>query len=304
MPQQEQQKKKRTGAENVALATNAAGAVGGPAAIYGAYRAAKNNEGGIPRTIAQKLVGTEDKPTKLGQTSTGKKIGRGLKAINTKSGKGKAAAVAAGVGGVALQGANWAGDTIAAKTFAEKGKSPDNEPVKKSGYSDSYERVSKRAYASRGEREDQRLRRADAATTTGMVGGSLAGLAGGASTVDTIRRRSRGERADLLRGKDIKRINPDWKAWKPQETPSAKAVREGADAVSSTLTGKAKKAAEKAAAKAGKKATAEKNPHPKFKTKRVLVPTKRALGPAALVAGPTVAYGAYRSHQGRTESWR
>ena len=112
-------KKGRTAAENVALATNAGGVVAGPGAVYAAYRGAKNNTGGFPRDVA----------TAVGQRRDAKRGGkpgiltRTARTLNEKTGRrGKIGAAVAGGTMVGLQMANMAGDAIATRTFAEKGK--------------------------------------------------------------------------------------------------------------------------------------------------------------------------------------
>jgi len=78
---------KRTAAENVALATNAAGAVGGPAAIYMAYKGAKSNEGGMPRAAVKALTGADrkDGPTRFGRTRIGAAMRRGARRWRPRS---------------------------------------------------------------------------------------------------------------------------------------------------------------------------------------------------------------------------
>lgn len=104
--------------KNVAFGTNAAGAVAGPAAIAMAVRSAKNREGGIPRE-GMKLISRSKKFPK-----TAARANKAAKFLATN----KKAAIAAGSTGVALQGANWAGDAISAKSFAPK---RDKDKVKK-----------------------------------------------------------------------------------------------------------------------------------------------------------------------------
>lgn len=144
--------KKRTPAENIAYATNAAGMVAGPAALGMAYSAAKGNEGGMTRAGLRRLVrvngkentrvlrgakgrrytlsSSKSKPTRLGGTKAGKKLQRAIDWIDSpKSKTARIAAGTAGVTAVGLQAANWAGDTIAANMLKNKNKEKD---VKKS----------------------------------------------------------------------------------------------------------------------------------------------------------------------------
>jgi hypothetical protein len=119
-----EQKKERSNAEKIALATNTAGAIAGPAAIYQATQNFRRNEGGMPRQVALDLTNPKTKVgQRIGATRAGaraRKIATGLKTPPNKYVKG----AAIGLGGlsVGLQGANWAGDTIAAKLIADKNK--------------------------------------------------------------------------------------------------------------------------------------------------------------------------------------
>lgn len=119
------EKNKRSTAENLALAGNAASTVAGPAAMYSAYRAARTNSGGIPRTVASgigpKLAGSSVPRLR----HLGESINRGVSSFNTP--KGRKMRIAAGVAGAAtvgLQGVNVATDALSTKLLAEKKKEP------------------------------------------------------------------------------------------------------------------------------------------------------------------------------------
>lgn len=103
----------------ISQATSTLGALGGPAAIAMAVKSARSNEGGMPRTLAR---GAANKLPK--KSATRKKA---LKIIGSldkpKSGKAKAAALAAGAGIVGLQTANVLGDTITARAMSGAKKS-------------------------------------------------------------------------------------------------------------------------------------------------------------------------------------
>lgn len=105
--ERKKQKRKEFG-ENVAIATNTAGAIAGPAAIYQAARSRKT--GGMPRDAMR----------------SGKLGGR-LKNLAHKldSPTGRKAKIGAGLAGgamVGLQVANMTGDTIAARTLSQNKK--------------------------------------------------------------------------------------------------------------------------------------------------------------------------------------
>lgn len=101
--------------KKVALATNAAGVIAGPAAIAMAVKAAKNKEGGIPREglrLASKIK-------KFPRVARAAERSTNFLATNKK------AVVAAGATGVALQTANMAGDAISTRAFMPKRKEQD-----------------------------------------------------------------------------------------------------------------------------------------------------------------------------------
>jgi hypothetical protein len=99
----------------ISLATSAGGAIAAPGLMYMAVRSAKNNEGGVPRAMAR-LAGT-NKHTK--NTKAGKKLKRLADKLDSpKSLRWKRAALAAGAGGVALQGLNSLGDSITARAMS------------------------------------------------------------------------------------------------------------------------------------------------------------------------------------------
>lgn len=111
------EQKKEIG-RKIGYATNMAGAIAGPAAIYMAVKGRKG--GGIPRELAR-TAGKLDKGPKVLRKVTDA-AGRGAKALDNP-GNDKKLRVAAGTAGgasVALQGANWAGDTIAANALKKK----------------------------------------------------------------------------------------------------------------------------------------------------------------------------------------
>lgn len=120
--------------QNIALATNAAGAVAGPAALWQATKAAKAGKGGVPRDIGRAVVG-EGKHKKIGRLR--RKAANAIHSLDTPTSK--KTAIAAGVASssiVGLQAANWAGDVISAQHFSAQRKkdkvekaSPDSSEV-------------------------------------------------------------------------------------------------------------------------------------------------------------------------------
>lgn len=94
-----QPKEKERWQHKVALGTNAAGAIAGPAAVWMAIRQAKAKEGGMPRQAAQAVAEARPKS---------KLAARVLRTLKNP----KAVAIG-GVTGVGLQAANWAGDATA-----------------------------------------------------------------------------------------------------------------------------------------------------------------------------------------------
>ena len=89
------------------------GVVSAPAALMAAYKAAKNNEGNVPRTTAR-AVGA-----KLPEGRAKEKVLRAVRYLDQpKSKKAKAAAVAAGLGIVGIQAANTAGDIVTSRAMA------------------------------------------------------------------------------------------------------------------------------------------------------------------------------------------
>lgn len=102
----------------IALATNTAGVIAAPAALYAAVKTAQAGKGNLPRNASRKLL------RKLPEHgAAGKVRGKGNALIHAldapTSTKAKVAAALAGGSIVALQAANAAGDTIAARAFAE-----------------------------------------------------------------------------------------------------------------------------------------------------------------------------------------
>lgn len=116
----------------VGYATNAAGMIGGPAAIWAATRNRK--AGGIPRDIARSIAGTGKHQKR---TKAQLRLSRAVSALDKP--KSKKAAIAAGVAGssmIGLQVANWAGDTIATRALSQqkKHKKPAGEVMAKSAF--------------------------------------------------------------------------------------------------------------------------------------------------------------------------
>ena len=153
--------------KNVALATNAGGVVAAPGAIWGAVRAARRNEGGVPREVMRNLGDKESSnPARRAAARTAEFLDAGNKPKWAKSAlgiKGQAArasrvgAMAAGGGLIGLQLANAGGDFIAARMInaekkrAEAKKAAAEKEVaekmwsgvaKSAGMLDSYERPS------------------------------------------------------------------------------------------------------------------------------------------------------------------
>ena len=115
----------RTFGQKVGFATNFAGAVAGPAAIYSATRSAKEGRGGIPRDIARAATGgkhARSGPVKRAVRTAVRRLDKPLTPTQRKI------AAAAGASMVGLQVANWAGDTIAANELRNK---PDKELASK-----------------------------------------------------------------------------------------------------------------------------------------------------------------------------
>jgi len=94
--------------QNVALATNAAGAVAGPAAIAMAVKQARAKKGGMPTEGLRHMVSHTKGKSAVGRAARGS-----LKFVSQP----KMLALG-GVTAVGLQTANWAGDAIAARAFA------------------------------------------------------------------------------------------------------------------------------------------------------------------------------------------
>ncbi len=121
----EREGKGRGWQQNVATGTSNLGMVAGPAALYGAISGRK--EGGIPRKLTERATTNPHTghPTKFGNTKPGTKLRGIVTRLNdpTKPGVPKKYKIAAGVAGgtaVALQSANWLGDTIVARSMAGK----------------------------------------------------------------------------------------------------------------------------------------------------------------------------------------
>ena len=101
----------------VALATNSAGVVAAPAAVYGAYKLAREGLGGAPRNSARTLL--KRLPTE-GRSGKVKAVGNKAIAALDKPASRKLKALAIGLGAtqVGLQVANASGDAIAARAMA------------------------------------------------------------------------------------------------------------------------------------------------------------------------------------------
>jgi hypothetical protein len=98
-------------AKKVSLATSGAGVVAGPAATYGAFRAARDNTGGMPRDLAQQYANAMKRAKSQRLREHGANIQRRVDWFNTPRGrKAKLAAIAAGGTGVTLQLAQNFGD--------------------------------------------------------------------------------------------------------------------------------------------------------------------------------------------------
>lgn len=95
--------------KNVAIATNAGGAVAGPAALWMAVRQAKSKQGGMPRQAVEAVEAKSSPKTRVGRAA--RKTGKVLR--NPK------AIAAGGATAVGLQAMNWAGDAIAARALTE-----------------------------------------------------------------------------------------------------------------------------------------------------------------------------------------
>jgi len=164
----------------VAFATNAAGAVAGPAAIWMATKQAREKKGGMPRQAV------EAASRKFPGSRVLRRTGRVLKH--------PAAIAAGGVTAVGLQAANWTGDTIAASALKKQPKEEASKAmarsyeeiveksdrvVRGSGHGQSL--VSKRYYDSEADRQ-RRL-------------GTYAGLGGGTALVlgEATRRQFKGD---------------------------------------------------------------------------------------------------------------
>ena len=97
--------------------TNTAGAIAGPAALYGAVKGRK--EGGVPRGLTRDFGNSARARRAMPKTAArARKV-----AAYLDSPKSKPARVAAGVAGataIGLQTANWAGDAIAARALSKK----------------------------------------------------------------------------------------------------------------------------------------------------------------------------------------
>ena len=123
------EKKKRDRMRDFAIGTNVVGGVAGPAALYGAVRSARNNEGGIPRDVARGVTGT-----RAGQTRAGQRVKRAVNTLDNKVGRrGKIGAGVAGAGLVGLQTVNWGGDMLSAKLLADQKKQGTQSVQKGSG---------------------------------------------------------------------------------------------------------------------------------------------------------------------------
>lgn len=113
---------------NIALAGNAASTVAGPAAIYSAVRAARTNQGGIPRDVATGLGNKLRASSNPRAKAAGVRIKRSVNALNYGKGtRGRMTRGAAAAGGtmVALQGINVGTDALSTKLLADQNKKKD-----------------------------------------------------------------------------------------------------------------------------------------------------------------------------------
>jgi hypothetical protein len=117
MPEEISKKELSENERRVILANSSIGMMAAPAAMYGALKAAKEREGGAPRTIARGIANI--KPVR--GTKPAKKVNRIIAALEKpKTKKAIIASGLAGAAGVGLQAAAIAGDTLANR--ATKGK--------------------------------------------------------------------------------------------------------------------------------------------------------------------------------------
>lgn len=104
----------------IALATNTAGVIAGPAAVYAAYKGAREGKGSWPRGAARWAANSKRVPDMGPRTTAArKKLAKVIRDADAKPVSGKAKAVAGGVGAtmVGLQLANTTGDFIAARAM-------------------------------------------------------------------------------------------------------------------------------------------------------------------------------------------
>lgn len=103
----------------IALANSVAGAIAGPAAIFGAIKTAKAGTGGMPRSTARKALSKvkvkDDSRTARVKQAAERAVQALDKPMSTKA---KIAAGAAGAGLVGVQVAGLAGDTITSRAMA------------------------------------------------------------------------------------------------------------------------------------------------------------------------------------------
>jgi hypothetical protein len=115
-----QQEKDELG-RKIGAATNTAGAIAGPAALYGAVKSRK--EGGVPRGLTRDFGNSARGKKWMPKTAArARKAADYLDSPKSKLAR-RSAKVAAGTA-VGLQAANWAGDAIAARTLSKEPQKP------------------------------------------------------------------------------------------------------------------------------------------------------------------------------------
>lgn len=198
--------------KNVALLTNAGGVAAAPGALYAAYRAAKRNEGGIPRQLMH-AVGDEGSKSSVRR---GLKAGANFLDSGTSSGAGRAARIAAGAAGgglIALQAGNAFGDAVSTQLIASQ-KKKDKERQKRistGGANDIVERtpttgVGKAIDYESVIRPQREVSRGREAAVPGLAAAGVSGAAGagysGYKINSKINEASRGTRVHPVSGKE------------------------------------------------------------------------------------------------------
>ena len=172
--------------KNIAIGTNTAGAIAGPAALAMAVQQARTKQGGIPRRTTEFAERKTSSATRTGRLA--RKTGRVLR--NPKM------IAAGGATAIGLQTANWAGDTIAARALTQQkrkdkmdmSKSIEQSVVSKAetnpvtGHGVNLETVEKRLIDDKMWREASGKKTREAAVQGGIAGSVLGGTVGGAAT--------------------------------------------------------------------------------------------------------------------------